>query len=272
MRDVRWMWVAVSMIVTACGEAEGVDAGSDATSMDAAQPDAANAEGDAAPDEDAAESEDAGLDDGDLDAGLDSGLDANDLDANEPVDAGVDAWHGDAWHGDAWEPDLDMDGVPASLDCDDDSRFITSTLVRPCVHPCGGVSSRSCTDGVWTECSMPATCRCTTPGAFRASGGCGNGCARQRQRCSDEGVWVGAGACSPHSGCVPGSLIETWTRTTNGCGDELLQRAICGPGCGPEIIDTDPPETCIRGYGCNRYQATWCDNQCRTQSCSDGGF
>lgn len=98
--------------------------------------------------------------------------------------------------------DLDHDGIPSSLDCDDTSASIGSVSEHSCTSSCG-TGVEHCQDGVWAACTAPTTCDCTTgePPRMIACARCG----MQRQICT-AGVWTDDGLCTGSGPCAPGDM------------------------------------------------------------------
>lgn len=119
------------------------------------------------------------------------------------------------------EPDLDFDGVPTAVDCDDGDPMVGAVAERPCSSECGpGVEQ--CTDGTWVDCNAPTECDCVEGEAPRMLP-CER-CGVQRQVCV-EGTWVDDGACSSGA-CSPGEM-----ESGGSCGNCGTQQRTCQTDC-----------------------------------------
>lgn len=161
--------------------------------------------------------------------------------------------------------DVDGDGVPAEIDCNDTDPAIGSTTERGCSSRCGEGVER-CADGRWETCTAPLTCDCAdgspprtldcercgtqsqvcTGGAWVNDGTCmGQGpctpadidmgalcgmCGRQERRCQADCTW-GPWACVAEGECTA-AAIETGTRAcTTGCGGNETRTRTCSGAC-----------------------------------------
>jgi hypothetical protein len=163
--------------------------------------------------------------------------------------------------------DADMDGIPASQDCDDSNGAVGRMAERTCSGDCGS-GVEQCSDGVWGSCSAPTECDCSdgdppreiacpgcgtqqqvcmggvwvddgacvttgdgcTPGESRGGASCGM-CGTASEICDLSCTWV-AGACEGETGeCMPGEIDEEM-ESCGGCGDGTRTRTrSCGAGC-----------------------------------------
>lgn len=118
--------------------------------------------------------------------------------------------------------DIDDDGYPARVDCDDHDSDVIPGSTRPCSSDCGAPGTEICRDGSWVECNAPARCDCS-PGEIREVD-CGL-CGAATQVCQGDGLWGPAGACLGEGECLTGTAQE------QGCGLCGVQQRTCSPTC-----------------------------------------
>ena len=160
------------------------------------------------------------IDAGRLDSGADPpGTDAGPDDVCTPPCNGTDQCV--AGRCVATGTDVDGDGFPAAVDCDDNDPAVGAAAERDCSSSCGAGVER-CMDGAWGTCSAPTTCDCTE-GTPPRSLDCAM-CGQIRQVCVS-GNWVDDGGCMGQGACMPGA---TETGAPCGCG---TQRRTCGSNC-----------------------------------------
>ncbi len=157
------------------------------------------------------------LDAADRDAG---GVDAGAGDVCDPPCSGINVCRGGTCV--PVGEDRDMDGVDASVDCNDDDASVGSTGERACSSACGTGVER-CVDGVWMTCSAPVSCDCVEGSAPRTLD-CGM-CGQQRQVCT-AGAWVDDGVCTSAGVCSPGEIGMGAP-----CGNCGRQERRCGADC-----------------------------------------
>jgi len=119
--------------------------------------------------------------------------------------------------------DMDGDGIPADIDCNDSDPSVGSHAERGCRSACADGLER-CTDAVWEPCDAPTDCDCT-PGETRMLD-C-TMCGTQMQMCDAGGTWQDVGGCEDQGVCTPGAL-ETIPGTCGWCG---MRQHTCMPDC-----------------------------------------
>ncbi len=152
--------------------------------------------------------------------------------------------------------DVDGDGILSSLDCNDSDPMVDSSATRACTSDCGE-GNETCSNGIWSACSAPTDCDCTTPGATRIAV-CGN-CGMQSQTCTG-GRWTPGSACLNEGECAVGAVESMSTR---GCGE---RQRICAASCSwGEWTQTVPNSgECLQGdrMPCDFVGSHACDETC----------
>lgn len=156
------------------------------------------------------------------------------------VDAGsVDATaQEDAEPLDAGPEDVDRDGVPAAVDCDDADATVGREHTEPCETACGA-GEVTCADGARGECNAPTDCLCTV-GDVRMlpCRRCGTG----TQRCVATNDWRWDAECADQGECDAGATEE---QSVPMCGRQMRT---CTDECAwSEWVDVVPPGVCERG-------------------------
>jgi len=173
--------------------------------------------------------------------------------------------------------DADMDGLDASVDCDDGDPLIGSTAQRSCSSACGAGLER-CTGGTWAACDAPTACGCgptpaCSPGqvdtGMQSCSGCGT---QTRTRTCDStctwGPWSAWGACTGGGGtCMPGQ-VQTGTQACGNCGTGTQSRTrTCDASCGWGAWSAW--DACVGGGACAPGDTMPCPNGdvCGVQTC-----
>lgn len=158
--------------------------------------------------------------------------------------------------------DLDGDGVPSDLDCDDASASVGRMAERPCSSACSAGVER-CIDGRWAACTAPTSCACS-PGDPPRMVPCSS-CGMQRQVC-EGGTWRDDGACSGGGDCPMGD-VEMGVR----CGMCGVQARTCGLDCTWGIWACTEEGECTEGMvetGSEACGTCGTGTRTRTRTCS----